>query len=172
MQTTHTTEFRAILALTGIMMARLLGLFMILPVFSLYASTLPGGTATMVGLAMGVYGLTQACCQVPFGTLSDRWGRKPVIALGLCIFIIGGIVAAYAHSLTGIVIGRALQGAAAISSALLATVADLTRDETRSRAMAVIGMGIGFSFSLAMVLGPAFVPTVGLTGLFKIKIGR
>ena len=159
-------ERRAAVALAGVFSTRMLGLFMILPVFALYAEHLSGATPFLVGLAIGIYGLTQGVFQIPFGLLSDRIGRKPVIYLGLAIFAVGSIVAAMADSMMGVVIGRALQGAGAIAAAVMALAADLTREEHRLKAMAVIGASIGLSFAASMVIGPLINQWVGLDGLF------
>ncbi len=163
------SERRTALSLASIYSFRMLGLFMILPVFSLYAHGLKGVTPTMVGLALGIYGLTQAILQIPFGMLSDRIGRKPIITLGLLIFVVGSIVAAlasHANSIEGIIIGRALQGGGAIGSAVLALAADLTREEHRTKVMATIGMTIGVSFAIAMIGGPLINNWLGLSGIF------
>ena len=154
------------MALAGVFSTRMLGLFMILPVFALYAEDLSGATPFLVGLAIGIYGLTQGLFQIPFGLLSDRIGRKPVIYLGLAIFALGSVVAAMADSMMGVVIGRALQGAGAIAAAVMALAADLTREEHRLKAMAVIGASIGLSFAASMVVGPLINPWVGVDGLF------
>ena len=162
-------ERRSAFSLASIYSFRMLGLFMILPVFTLYAHGLKGVTPTMIGLAMGIYGLTQAILQVPFGMLSDRIGRKPIITLGLLIFIIGSVVAAvatHANNMVGIIIGRALQGGGAVGSAVLALAADLTREEHRLKVMAIIGMTIGVSFSVAMIGGPLLNNWIGLSGIF------
>ena len=159
-------ERRAALSLASIFALRMLGLFMILPVFALYAEHLEGVTPLLVGLAIGAYGLTQALFQIPFGMASDRVGRKPVIAVGLLIFAIGSVVAAMADSIHGVILGRALQGAGAVAAAVMALVADLTREDHRSKAMAMIGMTIGFSFLAAMVLGPLLNQWVGVPGIF------
>jgi MFS family permease len=159
-------ERRAAFSLASIFALRMLGLFMILPVFALYADHLEGVTPLLVGLAIGVYGLTQALLQIPFGMASDRVGRKPVIAVGLLIFAIGSVVAAMADTIHGVILGRALQGAGAVAAAVMALVADLTREEHRSKAMAVIGMTIGFSFLLAMVGGPLLDRWIGVPGIF------
>lgn len=162
-------ERRSALSLASIYSFRMLGLFMILPVFSLYAHGLKGVTPTLIGLALGIYGLTQAILQIPFGMLSDRVGRKPIITLGLLIFVVGSVVAALAthdNSITGIIIGRALQGGGAVGSAVLALAADLTREEHRLKVMATIGMTIGVSFAIAMVGGPLINNWVGLSGIF------
>lgn len=159
-------EKRATLALSTLFMTRMLGLFMILPVFSVYGLALEGATPLLVGVAIGVYGLTQALLQVPFGLCSDRFGRKPVIIIGLLIFLVGSIVAAMAESVYGVILGRALQGAGAIASAVMALLADLTRDDNRTKAMAMVGASIGFSFALALVIGPLIAGFDGLAGLF------
>ncbi|GMQ76138.1 MAG: MFS transporter [Gammaproteobacteria bacterium] len=160
------TERRASIALAGIFTLRMLGLFMIFPIFSLDADLYSGNTATLTGLAIGIYGLTQALFQIPFGRLSDRIGRKKVIVAGLIIFAAGSAVAASADSIWGVIIGRALQGFGAIAAAVLALTADLTREEQRTKAMAIIGVSIGMAFALAMVAGPALKPMLGLSGLF------
>ena len=162
-------ERRSALSLASIYSFRMLGLFMILPVFSLYAHGLKGVTPTMIGLALGIYGLTQAIFQIPFGMLSDRIGRKPIITIGLLIFVVGSIVAAvatHANNMVGIIIGRALQGGGAVGSAVLALAADLTREEHRLKVMATIGMTIGVSFAVAMIGGPLISNWVGLSGIF------
>ena len=146
---------------------RMLGLFMLLPVFSLYAQgEYSEVTPFLIGLAVGVYGLTQALLQIPFGLLSDRWGRKPLIYTGLVLFAAGGLVAAFSDSIYGVIAGRALQGSGAIAAVTTALLADLTQEENRTKAMAVIGMSIGLSFMLAMILGPSLVGWVSLDGLF------
>ncbi|HET6655237.1 MAG TPA: MFS transporter [Gammaproteobacteria bacterium] len=160
------TEGRAALSLAAIFALRMLGLFMIYPVFAVYAKHLTGATAATIGLALGIYGLAQAILQIPFGTLSDRIGRKPVIAAGLVLFAIGSVVAAMSDSIGGVILGRALQGAGAIGSAILALGADLTREENRTKAMAMIGMTIGVSFALAVVVGPLLNRWVGVPGIF------
>src|SRR3990172_1356120 len=159
-------ERRAVAALAGIYSTRLLGLFLILPVFALYAQTLDGYTPRLMGLALGIYGLTQACLQLPFGMLSDRLGRKPVIAFGLVLFAVGSVVAANAHSIEMVVFGRALQGAGAVSAAVTALVADLTRDSQRTKAMAIIGITVGTSFLIAIPLGSALNALIGVPGIF------
>ncbi len=161
-------ERRSTLALGGIFATRLLGLFMILPTFSLYALHLPGATASNIGIALGIYGLTQALLQLPFGLLSDRFGRKRIITFGLILFAIGSIVATLSDSIGGVILGRALQGSGAIGSTLIALMADLTREEQRSKAMAVIGMMIGLSFSLALVVGPIVSLYFGIQGIFML----
>lgn len=165
------TERLSVLSLASIMSLRMLGLFMILPVFSLYAVHLTGATPTLIGIAMGIYGLTQGIFQIPFGMLSDHVGRKKIIALGLIIFALGSIVAALSHSITGMIIGRALQGAGAVGSTIIALLADLTREDQRSKAMAMIGMTIGMSFTLAFILGPMLIPWMHLSGIFWLAAG-
>ena len=160
------TERRASVALAGIFTLRMLGLFMIFPIFSLDAHRYAGNTAMLTGIAIGIYGLTQAIFQIPFGRLSDRIGRKKVIVGGLLIFAAGSAVAASAESIWGVILGRGLQGFGAIASAVLALTADLTREEQRTKAMAIIGVSIGMAFALAMVAGPAIRPILGLSGLF------
>ena len=161
-------EFRAALSLSSVYALRMLGLFMILPVFALYAGDLEGVTPTLTGLAIGIYGLTQAALQIPAGLLSDRIGRKPVIIGGLLIFALGSVVAALADSMLVVILGRALQGAGAIAAAIMALAADLTREQHRIKAMALIGMSIGLSFALALVLGPILNDWVGVPGIFAI----
>jgi predicted MFS family arabinose efflux permease len=163
-------ESKAVLSLGAIMAFRMLGLFMILPIFATYTHTLPGATPILIGVAMGVYGLTQACLQIPFGFYSDKIGRKPIILLGLILFALGALVAAMSHSIYGIIFGRALQGAGAIGSTVLALVADLTRDEHRSQAMAFVGLTIGLAFSVAMVLGPLVNAHFHLSGIFWLTV--
>ncbi len=165
------SERRAALALASLFSLRMLGLFMILPVLTLYAEHLVGTTPLLIGLAIGAYGLTQACFQIPFGMLSDRWGRRRIIILGLVIFALGSVVAALADSIIGVIAGRALQGAGAIAAAVMALAADLSREEQRTKFMAVIGVSIGISFALAMVLGPVLNSWVGVKGIFWITAG-
>ncbi len=160
------SERRATTAIGSIMSLRMLGLFMILPVFALYAQQLPGVTPTLVGLAIGIYGLTQGLLQIPFGMLSDRFGRKPVITVGLLIFVVGSVIAALATDIHGVIVGRALQGSGAISAALMALTADLTREEHRTKAMAVLGMSIGGAFLLALISGPILSHWIGVPGTF------
>ena len=161
------SERRATLGLAGIFGLRMLGMFIVLPVLALYAETLPGGRDhTLVGLALGAYGLTQAVLQIPFGWASDRWGRKPVIVAGLVVFALGSFIAAWAPTIVWTIIGRTVQGAGAISAAVIALTADLTRDSVRSRAMAAIGMTIGATFALSLVIAPALTPLIGVPGIF------
>ena len=159
-------ERRAVAALSGIFSLRMLGLFMFLPVFSVHAHEYAGHTPLLIGVAIGIYGLTQGVFQVPFGILSDRFGRKPVIAAGLLIFALGSVVAALADGIWGIVAGRALQGLGAVAAAVMALASDLTGEAHRTKAMACIGASIGAAFALALVLGPAVAGAAGVSGLF------
>ena len=160
-------ERRASTTLAAIYGLRMLGLFLILPVFSIYARTLPGGANHgLVGLALGIYGLTQAMLQLPFGIASDHFGRKPVMILGLLIFAAGSFIAGFAHTLPLIICGRAVQGAGAISAAISAMIADATREQHRTKAMAMVGMTIGTSFIVSLIAGPALYNTVGVPGMF------
>lgn len=159
-------ELRATSGLAAIYAVRMAGLFMVLPVFMLYADVLAGATPFLLGLALGIYGLTQALLQIPFGMVSDRVGRKPLIALGLLLLIAGSIVAALSDSVYGIILGRALQGAGAVAAVVLALTADLIAEERRTRALAVIGLTIGLTFTAAMVLGPIVDRHFGLSGIF------
>ncbi|MFT6310334.1 MAG: MFS family permease [Porticoccus sp.] len=159
-------ERTAVASLGALYAVRMLGLFMVLPVIAIYLGAYPGYSPAILGLALGAYGLTQALLQIPFGLWSDRWGRKPVITIGLLVFFIGSVVAATADTAVGVVIGRAIQGAGAVASTVLALVADLTREEQRSKAMAAIGMSIGLTFALSLILGPLVSATYGLVGLF------
>ena len=146
----------------------MLGLFMVLPVLALYIDDYSGASPFLLGVTLGIYGLTQALLQIPLGLLSDRIGRGPVIVGGLVVFIIGSIIAANADSITGLIIGRAVQGAGAIASTLMALVSDLTSEENRTKSMAAIGASIGLSFMLAMILGPAISSAMGLSGIFWV----
>ena len=161
-------EKRAATALATIFSFRMLGLFMILPVFAIYAEGMGEVSHIQVGLAIGIYGLTQAMLQIPFGMASDRLGRKPVIVFGLLIFIAGSVVAAYAETIEMIIAGRALQGAGAVAAAVMALLSDPTQEEHRTKAMALVGMSIGFAFVGAMVLGPILNGFIGVPGLFGL----
>jgi MFS family permease len=159
-------ERRTVASLALLYCFRMLGLFMVLPLLALYAADLQDATPTLIGLALGMYGLANALLQIPLGWLSDKVGRKPVIIAGLALFALGSIVAGMADSVMGIIVGRTLQGAGAISSTLMALVADLTREEQRTKAMAVVGMSIGLSFAVALVLGPVMAALGGLPTVF------
>jgi predicted MFS family arabinose efflux permease len=162
-------ELRASIGLSGIFGLRLLGMFVILPVFAIYAEQLPGGNDLMlVGLAIGAYGLTQALLQIPFGWWSDRYGRKPVIYIGLVIFAVGSFVAALAPNIYIVILGRMLQGAGAISAAVIAMTADLTREDQRAKAMAMIGSTIGVAFALSLVVSPWLDRIIGVPGIFAL----
>jgi len=169
--TMDATERRSVGVIALISMIRMFGLFALLPVLSLYATDLDHATPLLVGLAVGAYGLTQAGFQVPLGALSDRIGRLPVIILGLGIFAAGSALAAMSDSIYGIIAGRLLQGAGAISATLSALIADATRKEVRTRSMAIFGVGIGLSFMVAMVAGPLLAATFGVPSLFWIAAG-
>ncbi len=166
----NSLEWRVTASLAAIYAVRMLGLFMILPVFALYAESLPGYTPALVGLAIGIYGLTQAIFQIPLGVLSDKVGRKPVIIGGLLVFALGSAIAALAHSLWVIVLGRAIQGLGAVAGPTMALAADLTREENRTRIMAFIGMTIGLSFMGGMVLGPIVSHFAGVPGIFWLTM--
>lgn len=162
-------ELRAALSLASIFGLRMLGMFVILPVFAIYAEGLPGGdNLTLVGIALGIYGLTQAILQIPFGWWSDRYGRKPVIYIGLAIFAAGSFIAALGSHIYIVILGRMLQGAGAISAAVMALMADLTRDEHRSKAMAMIGSTIGATFAFSLVLSPWLNRVIGVPGIFAM----
>jgi predicted MFS family arabinose efflux permease len=161
-------EKRATVSLAGIYALRMLGLFMLLPVLSLFTEQMPGSTPKLVGLTMGIYGLTQAVLQIPFGLLSDRFSRKTVIVIGLILFVVGSIVAALATDIYEVLMGRALQGCGAISAAVMALLADLTQEVHRTKAMATIGASIGVSFGIAITLGPIIAENFGLSGIFWI----
>jgi MFS family permease len=164
-------EKRAAFSLSSVFAVRMLGLFMVLPVFAVLGQQLKGATPMLLGLAIGAYGLTQAIFQIPFGRLSDRLGRKPVILMGLALFVIGSVVAALSDHIYGVIVGRLLQGCGAIASAVMALAADLSRDEQRSKVMAMIGMSIGAAFTLAMFSGPWIASVAGLSGLFWSTAG-
>ncbi len=164
-------ERKAVISLAGVFSLRMFGLFMLLPVLSVYAGELTHTTPLLIGLALGAYGLTQALFQIPFGLASDRVNRKHVIALGLVVFAFGSVVAALSDSIYGLIIGRSIQGCGAISAATLALTADLTRNSQRTRAMAVMGICIGASFMLALVVAPPLQNLTGVAGLFWLTAG-
>ena len=164
-------ERRAVAVIALIAMCRMFGLFALLPVLSLFAADLKGATPILVGLAVGGYGLTQASLQIPFGLLSDRVGRLPVIIFGLALFAAGSILAGLSDTIAGVIAGRFLQGAGAISATLTALMADATRDQVRTRTMAVLGIGIGASFLLALIIGPIIAAQSGARSLFWIAAG-
>lgn len=144
----------------------MLGMFMVLPVLTTYGMALQGASEALIGLAIGIYGLAQAVLQIPFGLLSDRIGRKPLIVGGLAVFVLGSVIAALSDSIWGIILGRALQGSGAIAAAVMALLSDLTREQNRTKAMAFIGVSFGITFAIAMVLGPIVTHALGLHALF------
>ncbi|HEX2139100.1 MAG TPA: MFS transporter [Woeseiaceae bacterium] len=162
----HPQERRATGVIASVSMLRLFGLFALLPVMSLFAGGLQGATPLLIGIAVGGYGLTQALLQLPFGALSDRIGRKPVILVGLGLFAGGSVLAGVSDTIHGVIAGRFLQGAGAVSATLTAMLADRTRPEVRTRTMAFLGIGIGSSFLLALVAGPAIAAATGVRSLF------
>ncbi len=159
-------DLRAAVSLAAVFSVRMLGLFMVYPVFAAFARHLAGATPYKIGVALGIYGLSQGALQMPFGALSDRIGRKVMIVIGLIVFGIGSVVAASASTIDGMIIGRLLQGAGAIGSVVLALIADLTAEKNRTKAMALVGMTIGFSFLLAIVTGPVIAGWIGVGGIF------
>lgn len=161
-------EVKAATSLAAIYGLRLFGMFIILPVFALWAIELPGWDKSWVGLALGVYGFTQALLQIPFGWLSDRFGRKPILYVGLAVMAAGSFVCAVSTSVVGVVLGRMLQGAGAISSVTIAMTADLTRESQRTKAMAMIGVTIGVAFALSFVIAPLLAATIGVQGIFAL----
>ncbi|WP_175105283.1 MFS transporter [Pararobbsia alpina] len=162
-------ELRSSMSLAAVIGLRMLGLFMIIPVFTIYARTVPGGeNAATVGLAIGIYGFVQALFYIPYGWLSDRLGRKPVIATGLAIFALGSVIAALAHDMNGLILGRAVQGLGAVSSAVIAFVADLTAEANRTKAMAMVGGFIGISYAVAIVAAAPLFGWIGMKGIFLL----
>jgi len=163
-------ERRSVGSLAAIYASRMLGMFLMLPVLALYAQSLPDYSPEMLGLAMGAYGLTQAVLQIPFGRWSDRFGRKPLITIGLLFYALGSLMGMYADTVTGLAIARGVQGAGAVSASVTALMADLTRNEVRTRAMAVIGISIGLSFVLALIIAPALDAAIGVPGIFAVML--
>ena len=161
-------ERRSTFALSSIFALRMLGLFMIIPVFSVAGQSYEYATPALIGLAVGVYGLTQAILQIPFSLLADRYSRKPLVVLGLILFALGGAIAAMSDTIYGVIIGRAIAGAGAVSAVVMALLADVTREEQRTKAMAMMGMSIGLSFTIAFSLGPWLTDLVGISGLFWV----
>ncbi len=163
------SQSRAVASLASLYIFRMLGLFMVLPVLALSGEEYAGSNVFLLGVALGIYGLTQALLQIPFGLLSDRFGRKPLIFIGLALFACGSLVAAYSDSVVGLIVGRALQGAGAIAGVIMAMVGDLTSTENRTKAMASIGASIGIAFALALILGP-FISGLTIGGLTGIRL--
>lgn len=163
-------EFRAVSAVGLVYITRMLGLFMILPVLALNADQYAGASTVSIGLALGIYGLMQALLQVPFGNLSDRIGRKPVILIGLTLFAAGSVLAALSDSIEMLIFARAVQGAGAVSAALLALLSECSREQNRSKLMAILGISIGMSFGLAMVLGPLMAAHWGMSSIFWLCV--
>ncbi|MGC9385740.1 MAG: MFS transporter [Hydrogenovibrio sp.] len=166
------TERRAAFSIAGIFSTRMLGLFMIFPVFALFAQEeFADVTATQIGIAIGIYGLTQAFLQIPYGMLSDRFGRKPLIIVGMLVFMLGSIICALAESIEMMIVGRAIQGMGAVAAVLMASVADLVSEQFRLRAMSIVGLTIGFSFTASLVVGPMLGELFGVRGIFWVIAG-
>ncbi len=165
------SERKAALALALVFFLRMLPLFMVLPVLAMADNDYTNATPQLLGLALGINGLTQACLQIPFGMLSDRFGRKLVIVSGLMMFMLGSFIAASGESILGLILGRALQGAGAVSAASMALAADLSRAETRTKVMALIGISIGLAFPIAFIIGPLLYHQIGMHGLFYLSCG-
>ena len=161
-----TSEKRAVASLASIYALRMLGLFLIMPVLSLFAEQLDGSTPSLIGMAIGIYGITQAILQIPFGLMSDRYGRKKLIIIGLLLFFAGSVVAALSTSIYGVLLGRAIQGSGAIAAPIMALVADLTQEVHRTKAMAIIGLSIGVSFGIAITASPVIAGFIGVHGIF------
>jgi predicted MFS family arabinose efflux permease len=161
-------ERRSTFALSSIFALRMLGLFMIIPVFSIAGQAYQGATPALIGLAVGVYGLTQAILQIPFSLIADRYSRKPLVVIGLLLFALGGAIAAMSDTIYGVIVGRAIAGGGAVSAVVMALLADVTREEQRTKAMAIMGMSIGLSFVVAFSLGPWLTSLVGISGLFWV----
>ena len=162
----NSTERKMAFSIALVFGLRMLGLFMILPIIGFHTESISGATPALIGWAVGIYGLSQAVCQTLFGWLSDKFGRKTLILIGLALFILGSLMAALSSSIWGLIIARAVQGMGAIGAVLLAWLSDTTRDTVRTQAMAIVGMTIGVSFGLAFILGPALDAYIGLSGLF------
>ncbi|MCX7084959.1 MAG: MFS transporter [Methylococcales bacterium] len=160
------SEKKATVSLASIYALRMLGLFLIMPVLSLFAEQLEGSTPSLIGMAIGIYGISQALLQIPFGILSDRLGRKKIIIIGLLIFMVGSVVAALSTNIYGVLLGRAIQGSGAIAAPIMALVADLTQEVHRTKAMALIGLSIGVSFGVAITAGPVIAGFIGVHGIF------
>lgn len=165
------SERKSVLSLAMLYATRMLGLFMVLPVFVLYGAEFEGATPALIGLAIGAYGLSQALLQIPFGALSDRYGRKVMLYIGLVIFFIGSVVSATSDTIYGVIAGRFIQGAGAIAAVIMALLSDLTSVESRTKAMALVGMSIGISFTLALILGPLVAELGGLKAIFWLTAG-
>lgn len=165
----NNNEKKALLSVSLLFTFRMLGLFLILPVFALYAEHLEGANAALTGLALGIYGLTQACLQAPFGMLSDRYGRKLIITIGFILFGVGSLIASFSTHIDGVILGRALQGSGAIGSTLLAYLSDLIKPQHRAKAMAILGMSIGVAFSVAMSCSVLLNSTLGTRGIFALS---
>ena len=164
-------ELRAGIALAAVIFLRMLGIFMLIPVAALMTHSLPGATPLNIGIVLGIYGLTQTLFQIPMGLLSDKWGRKIVIVLGLCVFILGSLIAAYADSVEYIIVGRAIQGCGAIAASVMALAADLSRDTQRTKLMAIIGGGFALAFATAFIVGPNLYSIAGYRGIFLVGTG-
>ena len=167
----NSVEKRAILGVGGIFALRMIGLFMIVPVFSVYGNNYSHATPFLIGLAVGIYGLGQAIFQIPMSLAADKFPRKPIIMLGLMLFAVGGIIAANATDIYEVIIGRALAGSGAVSAVLMALLADVTREEMRTKAMATMGLTIATSIMLAFAFGPILVGSLGISGLFWLTAG-
>ncbi|MEJ6706169.1 MAG: MFS transporter, partial [Porticoccus sp.] len=162
----NSLERKSLFGLAALYAFRMLGLFMLLPVLSLYADQYSGNTTILIGVALGIYGLTQGLFQIPLGFLSDRIGRKPVIFAGMLVFFCGSVLAAMSDSMWELIAGRALQGVGAVASTIMALLSDLTTEQNRTKAMAVIGGSIGVAFAISMIAGPILANVWGLSGLF------
>lgn len=162
------TWVRSSLQIAAIFAFRMIGLFMLIPVFTIYANQLNGSTPVLIGIALGAYGLTQGLLQIPFGMLSDRYGRKPLITLGLILFAVGSLLGAHTHTMIGMIFARTLQGGGAIGSVLIALLSDITHERHRTKAMALIGATMGISFSVAFILSPSLAAVAGLSGIFYL----